>query len=267
MHKKIAAELTSLAHDILQIKNKQDVFALKRKARKVYEKLTVLAHIEEYIDTTSSLECTKEELFELVKNVEKNGERETVTEKLPSEESPLRISTKKRGSETPSQKEYDSKNIIQPNKETFLVKDASNSSFDSVDTLEKRNLPPKLSKKPTDKEKVVQRETLPTLEEELKDVIALDVVADLFENAHKKSLNDTFQRTLQVGLNDRIAFVKNLFDESQEDFNRVMNQLDTFETEKEAKNFIKQFVKPDYNWTKKEEIEERFMALIKRKFL
>ena len=41
MHKKLAADLTSLAHSILQMKNKEDVFALKTKAHEVYEKLDI----------------------------------------------------------------------------------------------------------------------------------------------------------------------------------------------------------------------------------
>ena len=106
-----------------------------------------------------------------------------------------------------------------------------------------------------------------SLEEELKDTIAADVVADLFENAPKKSLNDTLQGDIQIGLNDRIAFVKNLFDGSQEDFNRVVSQLNSFKTEKEARKFINKMIKPDYDWTNKEAIEERFMAIVERKFL
>ena len=106
-----------------------------------------------------------------------------------------------------------------------------------------------------------------TLEEELKDTIAADVVADLFENATKKSLNDTLQGDIQIGLNDRIAFVKILFGGSQEDFNRVVSQLNSFKTQKEAKKFINKMVKPDYDWADKEDIEERFMAIVERKFL
>ena len=75
-----------------------------------------------------------------------------------------------------------------------------------------------------------------TLEEELQDTISVDVMADLFENAPTKSLNDRLLANIQIGLNDRIAFVKNLFEWNQEDFNRVVSQLNTFKTEKEAKN-------------------------------
>jgi len=72
-------------------------------------------------------------------------------------------------------------------------------------------------------------------------------------------LNDKIRDDIQIGLNDRIAFVKNLFGGSQEDFNRVVSQLNSFKTEKEAKKFINKMVKPDYNWSDNEDIEQRFM--------
>ena len=100
----------------------------------------------------------------------------------------------------------------------------------------------------------------------MKDTISADVVLDLFDNAQKKSLNDKLQGDIQIGLNDRIAFVKNLFGGSQEDFNRVVSQLNSFKTLKEAKKFINKMVKPDYDWTDKEEVEERFMSIVERKF-
>ncbi len=45
MHKKLEAELVSLAHSILQMKNKDEVLALKEKARLIYEKLSVLVFV------------------------------------------------------------------------------------------------------------------------------------------------------------------------------------------------------------------------------
>jgi hypothetical protein len=87
-------------------------------------------------------------------------------------------------------------------------------------------------------------------------------------DSNQRSLNDTlFKNNLQVGLNDRIAFVKHLFEGNQGDFNRVLSQLNTFKSENEAKNFINKMVKPDYEWSSKEEYEQRFINLIERKFL
>ena len=111
------------------------------------------------------------------------------------------------------------------------------------------------------------------LEEEFQDAIAADYAADLFEKADKieitkKSLNDKLsQAQIQIGLNDRIAFVKHLFNGSQVDFNRVLSQLNSFQSLEQATHFINNIVKPDYNWDGKEEYLERFMLLIERKFL
>ena len=81
------------------------------------------------------------------------------------------------------------------------------------------------------------------------------------------SLNDRISnQKIQVGLNDRIAFVKHLFNFSQEDFNRVLSQLNSFGTEQECKDFIQNQVKPEYQWTDKQEYEDRLMVLIERKF-
>ena len=82
-----------------------------------------------------------------------------------------------------------------------------------------------------------------------------------------RSLNDAIGKTISLGLNDRIAFEKHLFGGSSDDLNRVLSQLNTHNSFDEARNFIEDLVKPDYNnWKGKEEYEERFMALVEKKF-
>lgn len=83
-----------------------------------------------------------------------------------------------------------------------------------------------------------------------------------------KSLNDTLKgKEIKVDLNNRLAFVKHLFNGSTEDYNRVLSQLGTIDTEERSIAFITNMVKPDYNnWLGKEEYEERFMAIIERRF-
>ncbi len=85
--------------------------------------------------------------------------------------------------------------------------------------------------------------------------------------AKPKSLNDRLNKELQIGLNDKLAFVKHLFADSTEDYTRVLSQLNTIETEERSLAFINNMVKPEYdNWTGKEEYENRFLDLITRKF-
>lgn len=81
------------------------------------------------------------------------------------------------------------------------------------------------------------------------------------------SLNDRLATEITFGLNDRIGFVNHLFGGSTEDFNRVLSQLNTIDTEERSLSFITNMVKPDYNnWEGKEEYEKRFLAVIARKF-
>lgn len=85
--------------------------------------------------------------------------------------------------------------------------------------------------------------------------------------AAPKTLNDSFGKTISLALNDRIAFEKHLFAGSSDDLNRVISQLNTLNSQREAQNFIEDLVKPDYNnWVGKEEYEERFMAIVEKRF-
>lgn len=91
---------------------------------------------------------------------------------------------------------------------------------------------------------------------------------ELVEQPKPVSLNEKLAIGINIGLNDRIGFVKNLFADSTEDYNRVISQLNTFNTLQEAHEFIEDMVKPDYNeWKGKEEYEERFMEIVAKKFV
>ncbi|WP_297760428.1 hypothetical protein [uncultured Muriicola sp.] len=98
-----------------------------------------------------------------------------------------------------------------------------------------------------------------------------DVTPDketLSENTKGRSLNDSHSaKEMVVGLNDRLAFVKHLFNDSTEEFNRVLSQLNTIESQDRSTAFIENMVKPEYNnWKGKEEYATRFMALVERRF-
>ncbi len=84
----------------------------------------------------------------------------------------------------------------------------------------------------------------------------------------KKSLNDKLNKGIVIGLNDKIAFIKHLFDGESEDYNRVLSQVSTLNSIEEVQNLILNIVKPDYNnWEGKDVYETRFMELIERKFV
>lgn len=99
--------------------------------------------------------------------------------------------------------------------------------------------------------------------EEVKQTVAEEVK----EEPKSATFNETTTKSIAIGLNDRIGFVQHLFNDSNEDFNRVISQLNTFDTFEEAKNFINEMVIPDYNyWVGEEDYIERFMEIVEKKF-
>ena len=87
------------------------------------------------------------------------------------------------------------------------------------------------------------------------------------ENEPKKNLNDVLGKGIQIGLNDRLAFIKNLFEENSDDYYRVISQVQTFENWEEVLHFIEQIIKPEYNhWEGKEAFEKRFLKCLESNF-
>ena len=98
-------------------------------------------------------------------------------------------------------------------------------------------------------------------------MVKSESVAEKAQSTEKKSLNDRLAGgALKFGLNDRIGFVKDLFDGSAEDFNRVVSQLNTLGSLGEAQEFLTTHIAPEYGWADNEETAERFMAAVEQRF-
>lgn len=284
MHKKIESELVSLAHSILQMKNKEDVLALKKKAGELYEKLSVLAFVDRYVEATPSV--SKEEILEKAAAMELVLDAESVVEEFEEYadakekiEASLEVVEKEKNIKVSAvaektvvvESEVEVEEVV---KEAVAVEEKAIEEVIEkvVEEIKEPEAPLIEDLFSIRKEEKVVITNKNTLEQELEGTISLDLTTELFENAvrvdtPRKSLNDVFVGTsLQIGLNDRIAFVKHLFDGSQGDFNRVVSQLNSFKSEKEAIKFVTKMVKSDYNWKGKEEYEDRFISLITRKF-
>ena len=73
-------------------------------------------------------------------------------------------------------------------------------------------------------------------------------------------------RRFAIGLNDKVAFVKNLFDESEEDFQKVTQTIAGLGNAQQALEYIDNKVKSEFNWENKADWEERFKAEVSRAF-
>ncbi|MFH7011940.1 hypothetical protein ACHRV5_08685 [Flavobacterium sp. FlaQc-52] len=102
---------------------------------------------------------------------------------------------------------------------------------------------------------------------ELKENKTVETVVIEKTETKATSLNEKLAKGFHVDLNDRIAFTKNLFGNSTEDYSRVLNQLLTFDSYGEAAEFIENMVKPDYNnWEGKDDYAQRFLEIVEKKF-
>jgi len=244
MHKKLEAELVSLAHRILQMKNRHEAGALRDKARDVYEKLAVLAFVDDYIATTPNLEITKEELIQKIEATTASKMSQTVKEAKTElvKEVPVRQDNKVEKIREKKQSSDNEQNIFEPKFDSVKI---------DIGSLKSNQISSK---------------------EEFRDTISADKTSTLFDDDNiskkeNKTLNDKlFKNKIQVGLNDRIAFVNHLFNYNQGDFNIMLSDLNLIKTEKEAKDFILNKVKTKYDWRGKETYEDRLIALIERKF-
>jgi len=238
-------ELKNLARDILQLDEQAELDLLREKIQGLYERLAVLDYFDKASESPDEVEIENEQVEEKNEfDFEKELKESTIDREIGRELE--RNSIKSQEQELIKSNEVDEKHEEIEN-ESLDVENLFVPTFESI------------------KDDFSQKE-------EFKDTVSLDETEKLFETkkVQKKqlSLNDRLlKNSIQVGLNDRIAFVNNLFNYSQSEFNNTLSILNNFESESEAKTYIKNTLKIKFNWNGKEEIEERFILLVERKFL
>ncbi len=228
MKRKLKEELVKMSTDIITSRGLTEIPELYEAAKNLYEKLAVLKFIDEKLNDVE-IDVSKNAIASKFEKMANAvmNENKSVPESNPHEE-----------------------DIIIP----------------GIDTIKDM-----VSEMPTEAEVdqvFAEFVAKPEYLKNDKELVTPDIRTGHREEAKSKSLNDKLvKRELSVGLNDRLAFVKHLFNNSTEDFNRVISQLSTIDTEERSIAFIENMVKPDYNqWTGKEEYEARFMFLITRRF-
>ena len=88
------------------------------------------------------------------------------------------------------------------------------------------------------------------------------------EAASKTPVSDIVStKKMSIGLNDKIAFIKNLFNGDADAYHQVVEYLNATNDYEEALKYIYQSVKPRYNnWEGKDEYEFRLIQLLELKF-
>ena len=89
------------------------------------------------------------------------------------------------------------------------------------------------------------------------------------ENIQRQKSSDRslHLKKMNIGLNDKISFIKHLFDGDHEFYNRFIDTLNAFDDYEEALKYINQEIKPQFNdWDGKDEYEFRLLQLLELKF-
>ncbi len=106
--------------------------------------------------------------------------------------------------------------------------------------------------------------TIEAAENQTASPIAKIVEPEAIETVSKTTLK---QASSWIDPADKLVYIKQLFGNSPEDYNRVLNQILTFDNLQEVENFIQEMVKPDYdNWVDKDQYAIHFMQAITQKF-
>lgn len=272
MKKKLEAELISIAHRVLKLKNRSETKQLQLEAKKIYEMLTVLSFYEDNFETLKN-EISQEELETKLENpiVSNNIEVHTKAENdiIPVQETENNTTEKQFEEPKPSEekKEEIQKEENNGTAQPALFDGVLIEDYKEVDFVKVEEVPKEVEKiADLTFEKAVETVAEP-VQEETK-IIEKEKTSNVVNEEPKTmSLNDRLTRGINIGLNDRIAFEKKLFGGNPDDLNRVLSQLNTFDSFEEVKGFINDFIKPDYNnWDGKEEYETRFLEIIEKKF-
>ena len=247
MKKKVLAQINTLAKRIITSENDIDIAKIKNSLIQLYEKLTVLEFLETSIETE----------FE-------KPERVAVDSKSYREENWF-LDPK------PVPQPQHADNLAEPMMEKIkdMVAQIPHEAV-RVDELLEEILPEKRIVKNELEEFAASYQEMPVFEKispEDKQDEKNFPESNSSTPEKQKSLNDKLNLGLHIGLNDRIAFIKHLFDNKEDDYARVLSQINTMSSYNEANIFIKENVKPDYNnWMDKIEYEERFMEVIEKRF-
>ncbi len=261
MKKKIHGQLILLANQILKEEPSFNTSSVKKTVGEIYEKLTVLEYLEhqladlpntEHGESLDSKSFREENWFTEPEPVPQPEHKEDIVEPLMEKIKDIVAQMPEEGEhidelledlipKNPRAEHTPEPKGAQKTTKNELEEFASN--YQKMPEFERKNpelFPPSKEVKPASKNFTVSKH---------------------------KSLNDSARRGLNIGLNDRLAFIKHLFEGQAEDYTRVLSQINTMDSFEEANRFVQENVKPDYNgWANKEEFSTRFMNLVEKSF-
>ena len=247
MKKKLESELISIAHRVLKLKGKEDVIKMHAEVSALYEKLTTLKFAHENFEEDIPVIGSDSSFFGMLDEAFNNKVSDTIE---VEDKTYINLD------------EAEGDDIMEPIMEKIKDMVAQMpQETQEVDDIFEAATPKNQPNKNEFEELTANFKETPIFE-------PVSISKNQNKEDNKKSLNDKLKREdLSIGLNDKLAFIKHLFNGKSEDYERVLSQISTSVSFKEVINLIQNIVKPDYKgWLEKEEYEERFMEILEKKF-
>ena len=249
MKKKLESELVSIAHRILKLTGREDVDQLHEEVSKLYEKLTVLKFAQENFEDKMPTIGHDSSFFEMLDTAFNNKVSDNVE---VEDRTYINLD------------EVEDDGIMEP--VMAKIKDMFEhmpKEEEPIDTILEQ-----IKSQEIETPDSIEFETITSGFEDIPEFEPIEDAKKREAELEKKSLNDKLKgQRLNIGLNDKLAFIKHLFEGQNEDYDRVISQINTTHSLDDARKLILEMVKPDYNnWVGKEEYEARFMELVEGRY-
>ena len=256
MKKKLESELISIAHRVLKLTGREDLNKMQDEVALLYQKISILKFLQMHFNGEIPEEvATDASFFNALEGAFNNKVSDTVE---IDEKAYVNMDNQSNEPLMEPAAEKIKDIVAQMPQETAAV-DALVDDVNSSDVVEEdlSELSPSLGQLPI-------FEPLDS-DSEPEEALAMD---DSLTAIKKTSLDEKLKKTgFQIGLNDRLAFVNHLFQNNNEDYDRVISQLNTMDSFEEISDFIQNIIKPDYsNWEDKGDYETRFLEILQQKF-
>lgn len=262
MKKKLESELISIAHRILKLTGREDLEKMHQEVALLYQKIAVLKFLDTHFHgEISENEATNSSFFNALDGAFNNthtdaveiDQKTYVNIDLNEEEDLMEPAIEKIKdivAQMPQETAAVDDIVEEINNTTPVEEDLSelSSSFGQLPIFDP------VPETPLDSDLELDTESTESTEPT--------------EPIEMVSLNDKLKTMgFQIGLNDRLAFVNHLFENNNEDYDRVVSQLNSMDSFEEISDFLENIIKPDYNnWEGKEDYESRFLEIIEQKF-
>lgn len=258
MKKKLRAQIQELIEKLSEEEKQFNTTSVKKIVGQLHEKLAILEYMEHQIDSDSA-----ETSFDSKSFREQNWFKEPEPVPQPEHEDDLVEPLMEKIKDIVAQMPQEANRVDQLLEDILPKKNLQkNDKNELEDFAAEYQQMPTFERKSNDKK--VQENKSET--QKPNDTVKVAELANTKE-AKQRSLNESVNKGLQIGLNDRLAFIKHLFDGDATDYRRVLSQINTMKSYDEAESFIKGKIKPDYNyWLNKDEYANRFMTVVEKNF-